>query len=188
MSDPSLVRNRIVSLIREPALLIDLVETIVLLVVTLGLTLTVDQQTWIVAAFVAAIGLAKGLLTDPFAPSLVTDFGRAALMLGASFGLNLDPDSITLIVTALGTLTTLMMTNRVAPVPAVERAAERVSHPRVRGEAGAVGLYVPGIVVLVVTLILALLTFAGEMAIPNLVLVVLGIAGVVMVALSRGRL
>lgn len=107
--------SRLRELVREPALVIDFVETCVLIVVAFGLTLTVDQQTWIVAVVVAALGLAKAAMTRPFAPAAVTDLGRAVLMLGVSFGLAIDVDTVTLMVTALGTLTSLVVRQQVSP-------------------------------------------------------------------------
>lgn len=112
--------SRLKELIREPALLIDLTETLVVLVVAFGLGLSGDQQSYIVAAVVAGLGLLKAMLTRPFAPAALTDFARAALVLGASFGVGLSADQIALIVTALGTLTTIVVRGQVSP--AVEPA------------------------------------------------------------------
>lgn len=107
--------SRIKALIREPALLIDLAETLVLMVVAFGMGLTGDQQTYLVATVVALIGLLKGFLTVPFPPAAVTDLGRAALALFASFGVGLNADQITLSVTALGLITTLVLRGQVTP-------------------------------------------------------------------------
>lgn len=107
--------DRIKALIREPALLIDFSETLVLMLVAFGLGLSGDQQTYIVAAVIAAIGLAKGFLTKPFPPAAVTDFGRAALALFASFGVGLTADQIALSVTALGLLTSIVLRAQVTP-------------------------------------------------------------------------
>lgn len=109
--------NRIKELIREPALLIDLSETLVLLVVAFGLGLSGDQQNYIVATIVALLGLLKASMTSPFAVAFLTDFGRAALVLLASFGVGLTADQITLIVTALGTVTTIVMRGQITPSP-----------------------------------------------------------------------
>lgn len=113
--------TRIKELIREPALLIDFAETLVVLLVAFGLGLSGDQQSYIVAAVIATLGLLKALLTRPFAPAAITDFARALLVLGASFGVGLSADQIALIVTALGTLTTIVVRGQVSP--AVEPAA-----------------------------------------------------------------
>jgi hypothetical protein len=103
-------------LVREPALILDFLETLLVIFVAFGLPLTHDQQAYIVAALVAAVGLIKGVTVHPFPPAVVTDFGRAALVLAASFGLEtLSADKIALLVTALGTLTTLIMRAQVTP-------------------------------------------------------------------------
>lgn len=107
--------NRLKELVREPALLIDLAETLVLMVIAFGVGLSGDQQTYIVAATIGAIGLAKGFMTTPFPPACLTDFGRAALALFASFGVGLSADQITLIVTALGLVTSIILRGQVSP-------------------------------------------------------------------------
>lgn len=107
--------ERLRTLVREPALLIDCVETLLLMLVAFGLGLSGDQQTYIVAAVVALLGLIKGVLTRPFAVSAVTDFGRALLAVFASFGVGLSPDQIALTVTFLGLVTTLVTTLRITP-------------------------------------------------------------------------
>lgn len=107
--------DRLKALVREPALLIDLGETLVLMVVAFGVGLSGDQQTYIVAAIIALIGLLKGFLTKPFPPAAVTDFGRAALCLFASFGVGLTADQITLTVTALGLITSIVLRGQVTP-------------------------------------------------------------------------
>lgn len=114
--------NRIKDLIREPALLIDLAETLVLMVVAFGLGLSGDQQNYIVAAVVALLGLLKAAMTRPFAVAFLTDFGRAALVLLAAFGVGLSADQIALIVTALGTVTTVILRGQVTPAksPVIE--------------------------------------------------------------------
>jgi hypothetical protein len=107
--------SRIKELIREPALLIDLAETLVLMIVAFGVGLSGDQQTYIVAACIALIGLLKGFLTKPFPPAAITDFGRAALAVFASFGVGLSADQIALIVTALGLVTSIVLRGQVTP-------------------------------------------------------------------------
>jgi len=107
--------NRMKELIREPALLIDLAETLVLMVVAFGIGLSGDQQTYIVAAVIGAMGLLKGFMTRPFPPGALTDFGRAALALFASFGVGLSADQIALIVTALGLVTSIIVRGQVSP-------------------------------------------------------------------------
>lgn len=107
--------SRFKELVREPALLIDLTETLVLMVVAFGLGLSGDQQNYIVAAVVALLGLLKASMTRPFAVAFLTDFGRAALVLLASFGVGLSADQIALIITALGTVTTVAIRGQITP-------------------------------------------------------------------------
>ncbi len=108
--------NRLKDILREPALLIDAVETGLILLVAFGLPWSGDQQAYIVAAIVAVIGVAKGVTTRPFAVSLITDLGRAVLVLAASFGLNVSGDQIAIAITFLGTVTTLVGRAQITPV------------------------------------------------------------------------
>ncbi len=107
--------NRLKDILREPALLIDAVETGLILLVAFGLNWSGDQQAYIVAAIVAIVGVAKGFTTRPFAVSLITDLGRAVLVLAASFGLNVSGDQIAIAITFLGTLTTLVGRAQITP-------------------------------------------------------------------------
>lgn len=107
--------ERLKTLVREPALLIDLAETLVIMLVAFGVGLSGDQQTYIVAAVVAGLGLLKAFMTRPFAVAAVTDFGRAVLALAATFGVGLTADQIAITVTALGTITTIILRAQVTP-------------------------------------------------------------------------
>lgn len=107
---------RLQSFIREPALIIDFVETFVLMLVAFGVGLSGDTQNYIVAAIVALLGLVKAFTVHPFAVPALTDFARAALVLFASLGVGLSADQIALIVTGLGTLTTIIFTTRTTPI------------------------------------------------------------------------
>jgi len=147
--------DRIKTLIREPALLIDLAETLVVLAVAFGIHLSNTQETNIIAAIVAALGLGKAFMVHPFAPGVIVDFGRAALMLGVSFGLNVTADQSALIITALGTLTTIVLTTRVTPVNDPVIAAQGAGAGPVAGrtEAGYAALEVVGIVLMVLAVL-----------------------------------
>lgn len=107
--------ERLKSLVREPALLIDLAETIVVALVAFGIGLSGDQQTYIVAAVIGTLGLLKAFMTKPFAVAAVTDFGRAVLAVLMSFGVGLTADQIAIAVTLLGTVTTILVSIRVTP-------------------------------------------------------------------------
>lgn len=148
-------------LIREPALLIDLAETVVIALVAFGFALSGDQQNYIVAAVVAALGLAKAFLTRPFAVAALTDFGRAALVLLASFGVGLTADQIAVLVTLLGTVTTVVIRAQITPnnSPVVVRGGSGAGP--VAGydhERGAVALLPLAVVLLVIGVLLMSLT------------------------------
>lgn len=108
--------DRLRLLLREPALIIDFVETLVVVLVSFGLALTHDQQAWIVAVVVASLGVAKGFATHPFPVTVITDLGRAVLMLAVAFNLRISIDQVAMLTTLLGTLTTVIARGQITPV------------------------------------------------------------------------
>lgn len=101
---------------REPALLIDAVETGLVLLVALGLHISGSTQTDIVAAIIAGAGVLKAIHTSPWPVTVFTDFSRAALVLALDFGVNwASPDRIALVATFVGTVVTLLQTIRITP-------------------------------------------------------------------------
>jgi hypothetical protein len=109
--------DRLKALVREPALLIDAFESLVVVCIALGLfNLTGDQQTNTVALFIAILAFAKGFLTHPFPVTVVPDLGRAALVFCVSLGLlKWSPDQVTVVVTFLGTAMTLVQRSQITP-------------------------------------------------------------------------
>ena len=108
--------DRLKLLLREPALIIDFVETLLVILLSFGLALTHDQQAWIVWAVVAALGLAKGFATHPFPVAVIVDFGRALLMLAVAFNLRISIDQVAMLTTLLGTVTTIIARGQITPV------------------------------------------------------------------------
>jgi hypothetical protein len=131
--------SRLQQILREPAWIIQLVETGLLMLVAFGLGLTGDQQSYIVAAVVAGCGLLTAFFTRPFAVAALTDFARAALVLFASFGVGLSADQIALVVSFLGILTTGVVRGQVTPDYAP------------RGEAGVLAALTPRTTLAVIT-------------------------------------
>jgi len=131
--------ERMKALVRDPALLLDLVESAIVLAVALGmLHITGAQQRYTIAVVIAVLALGKGFLTHPFPVTTVPDFGRALLVCFGSYGItHLTADQITLVATFLGTLTTVVargqITPRYDPVTEVTGAgAGPVRSPRAR--------------------------------------------------------
>lgn len=173
------------TLLREPALIIDFVETLLVFLVAFGLGLSGDQQSYIVAAVVAILGLIKAFSTKPFAVAAVTDLGRALLVLGASFGVGLTADQIAIAVTFLGTVTTLLVSIRVTPKYDPVVAVGGAGAGPVRGEAGATNLfYALGVGLLLLAVLLLVLTLLKVVAISYVVLVVLAVIGVVLLLIG----
>lgn len=109
--------DRLKALIREPALLIDAFESLVVVLVALGLFgISGDQQTNLIALFIAVLAVGKGVLTHPFPVTVLPDFGRAALVFCVSMNiLNWTPDQVTLVATFLGTLMTVVQRAQITP-------------------------------------------------------------------------
>lgn len=109
---------KVKELIRDPALLIDAVESGIVLAVALGMFhLSGESQRDLVAAVIAVLAVVKGFSTKPFPVTVIPDFGRAALVFFCSVHVtHLTADQITLVATFLGTITTLMARGQITPV------------------------------------------------------------------------
>lgn len=181
--------DRLKALAREPALLIDAFETLIVFLVAWGfLSLTGDQQTTTIAVFIALCGLAKGFTTKPFPVTVVPDLGRAALVWVVSIGVlpHVTPDQITIAVTMLGTLLSVVMRGQITP------RKDAVTHPQGAGsgplagnrdDRGAVDLAMALIVIGIVLIIVGLLTAYAVFWIGVVLLVI----GLVLAVVGRSR-
>lgn len=174
--------------LREPALLIDAVETGLVLLVALGLHLGGDQQTAIVALLIALAGVAKAVTTTPWPISIFTDFARAGLVLAATFGLNwATPDKIAIVATFLGTLVTLINRAQVTPNASPVIATHGSGAGPVIGESGYTALSTIGAVLALVGIVLLLLTLLHTIHVSLLICGILIAAGVIVILVdSRG--
>lgn len=107
--------SRLKELVREPALLIEIASSVVLMLVAFGVGLNGDQQTYIVAAVVALLGLLKALLTRPFVVAFLTDCLRALLVLAASFGVAVTADQIAMVTMVTGLVMTAIIRGQITP-------------------------------------------------------------------------
>jgi peptidoglycan/LPS O-acetylase OafA/YrhL len=79
---------------RQPALVLSLIEAVLGFIVTLGWSgLSADQSAAIVAAIVAAGGLAVGGLSRDVWIGRLTGFVKAALIVGIAYGANVPQES-----------------------------------------------------------------------------------------------
>jgi hypothetical protein len=123
-------------LLREPALLLDSLETALVMLVALGLSISGDQQNYIVAVIIAVIGIAKAWATHPFPVTLITDLSRAVFVLAATFGVHfLTPDKTAIMVTFIGTFMTLVQRIQVTPTNSAVTAPAGAGAGPVTGEA-----------------------------------------------------
>lgn len=175
--------------LREPALLLDLAETLLVALVAFGLPVSGDQQSYIVAALVAGVGLIKAFTTRPFAVAALTDFGRALLVVLASFGVGLSADQIAVLVTLLGTVTTVVIRAQITPandkvVKAGGAGAGPVAYKTEDGY-GALGAIGAGLLLLaIIFLVLSLLKVVSFSIVA---LVVIAVLGLVLIWVDNGR-
>ena len=167
--------DRLKLLIREPALLIDAFESVVVVAVALGLFgLSGEAQRDLIALFIALLALLKGFLTKPFPVTVIPDLGRAALVFFGSVGLtHLSVDQITLVATMLGTVTTLLSRAQITPTyDPVIRPGGSGAGP-VQNETGAVRSYSAiGIALILIGVVVWLAT---PLAWLGIVLLVIGV-------------
>lgn len=168
--------DRLKLLIREPALLIDAFESVVVVAVALGLFgLSGEAQRDLIALFIAVLAVAKGVLTKPFPVTVVPDLGRAALVFFGSVGLtHLSADQITLVATMLGTVTTLLSRAQITPTfDPIIRPGGSGAGP-VQNETGAVrsSYSAIGIALILIGVVVLLATSLGWLGI---VLIVIGV-------------
>lgn len=180
--------DRIRALLREPALLIDAFESLVVVLIALGMfNLTGDQQTNVVALFIAILAFVKGFFTRPFPVTVVTDLGRAAAVFCVSLGiLHWSPDQVTLVVTFLGTLMTVVQRAQITPrYDPVSRPGGAGAGPLAgREDVGETALGFVGYILVILGIILLALALFG--IVPFYWGLILLIVGVVLWVLDRG--
>jgi hypothetical protein len=80
---------------REPALVLGLITSAILLIGTFGLSAFSGDQAGLAVALVSALGTAAiGIFTRPLSPSLFTAVVAAAVPLLASYGLNIPIETV----------------------------------------------------------------------------------------------
>lgn len=181
--------ERVRALLREPALLIDLGETLVLFLVAFGIGINGDQQSYLTAAIIALVGLAKAFTTKPFPVTLLTDAVRSVLVVFASFGVGLTADQITLTATLVGTVITVIARAQITPRRDPVVSVDGAGAGPVRGNAnlGREGGYANGgviaslgVALIVIGVLLLLLSALGALGVSLTVSVVLIATGVLL--------
>lgn len=171
--------------LREPALLLDLGETLLVALIAFGLPIHGDQQSYLVAALVAAVGLLKAFTTRPFAVAALTDFGRAVLVVLASFGVGLSADQIAVLITLLGTVTTVIIRAQITPTNSPVIGVDGAGGGPVRGEAGVTNIfYALGVALILLAVLLLVLTLLKAFVVSWLALIVLAVLGVFLLIIS----
>jgi hypothetical protein len=179
--------TRLKELFREPALLIDLGETLVVFLIAFGIGgFTGDDQSYLVAAIIGLVGLGKAFTTKPFAVTALTDATRAILVCAAAvFGVGLSADQIAIAATLVGTLFSLIARAQITPRRDPVVVPGGAGAGPVAGEAGAANvLYVVGAGLLILAFILLVTTLLKVFVVSIPLLVVLAVIGVVLLLVS----
>lgn len=185
--------ERTKALLREPALLIDAFESLVVVLIALGLfSLHGDAQTNLVALFIAVLALVKGFFTRPFPVTVIPDLGRAGLVFCVSLGvLKWSPDQVTVLVTFLGTLMTVVQRAQITPsYDSVARPGGAGAGPLSgRNDVGATSpLYALGVALAVIGAVLIVADLLSATIATLWVGVVFLLIGIVLIFVSgRGR-
>jgi hypothetical protein len=115
---------------REPALIIAVVTSAVLLAGTLGFRwLSGDQAGFVVAAIVALAAAATAWTTRPIAPSVFTGAVGAVVALVAAYGYELNPETVAAINSFVITVLALLTRGQVSPVETVVSNASNAPVP-----------------------------------------------------------
>lgn len=182
--------DRLKALAREPALLIDLGETLLIFLVAFGAHISGDQQNYIVAAIIALVGLCKAFTTKPFPVTLVVDAARAVLVVMASFGVGLTADQIAITATMIGTVTTVIARAQITPrrdpiVAGSGAGAGPVTAPR--NEAGHAPLGTVGLVLLLLGFVLLVLVLLHLILLDVVVPIIVIVVGALLLIFGSGR-
>jgi hypothetical protein len=105
----------------EPALVLEAVKVGLVMFVTFGfIDFSNDQQTWVVAAVAALIGLAKAFSTHPFPVTAVTDAVQAVGIAVIGFHSALTQAQLATLVTFVGVVVVLIQRAQISPKAPVE--------------------------------------------------------------------
>lgn len=179
--------DRLRAVLREPALLVDLAETILVVAVAYGWALSRDQQGYIVAAIIAVAAVVKGFSTHPFPVTVFPDATRAILVVAASvFGAALTADQIAVTATLVGTIVTLIARAQITPGASPVVAPTGAGAGPVTGEGGYASLLtIIGVVLLVLGVLGLILIAAHNALLPLVWCIILAIAGVACIVFDR---
>lgn len=179
--------NRLKAILREPALLVDLAETILVVAVAYGWDLSRDQQGYIVAAIIAVAAVVKAFSTHPFPVTVFPDATRAILVVAVSvFGAALSADQIAVTATLIGTIVTLIARAQITPGASPVEAPAGAGAGPVAGEAGYASLLtIVGVVLLVLGLLGLVLIAAHNALLPLVWCIILAIVGAVCIVWDR---
>lgn len=101
---------------REPAVILEFVKALLIVVAVTLVPISADVQAGILAALIAVFGVLKGLTTRPIAPTVFTDLITAIAALLLSFGIDLGPERVAAFVTLASAAVVLIQRAQITPV------------------------------------------------------------------------
>ena len=178
--------DRLRALQRDPALLVDLAETLLVVAVAYGWALTRDQQGYIVAAIIAVAAVIKGFSTHPFPVTVLPDATRAILVVAVTVcGAALTADQIAVTATLVGTVFTLIARAQITPGSSPIVAPTGAGAGPVTGEGGYANLAMVGVVLLVLGVLGLILIAAHSALLPLVWCIILAVVGAVLIVWDR---
>jgi hypothetical protein len=105
---------------REPALWLEAIKAVVIVLALIIPSLSVDVQNAILVIATAVIALLQGVLVRPFQVPVITGFVQTVGVAIGAFGLNISPVLLAAVVVMVGALATLV--SRVQVTPAADPA------------------------------------------------------------------
>lgn len=178
--------DRLKAIVREPALLVDLAETLLVVAVAYGWALSRDQQGYIVAAIIAVAALIKGFTTHPFPVTVFPDATRAILVVAATvFGAAISADQIAVTATLIGTIVTVISRGQITPVNSSVDAPAGAGAGPVTGEAGYTTLAMVGVVLAVLGVLGLILIAVHNPLLPLIWCILLVVIGAALVFFDR---
>lgn len=100
---------------RDPAVILEAVKVLLVMLATFGLPLSADQQVWILVALSAGFGLWKALLTRPVVVTAVTDFIQAIGVLALGFNAPITQAQLAAVVTFASAVMLLQQRQQITP-------------------------------------------------------------------------
>lgn len=112
---------------RDPALVLEGVKVLVVLVASFFPVFSGDMQTAAVVLATAVFGLLTALTTRPPQVAAISEFIQTAGVAVAAYGISISPDKLSALVLFSGVVVTLLQRQQISPAEAVPAGSRRAS-------------------------------------------------------------